>query len=69
VCSLISLSISQLSDLTASDMHTTDVASTSPPNSKGFVNCTSSNNPALNDYEVEVVEIRVTDDELDRIIP
>ncbi len=47
-----------------------DVASTSPPNSAGFISTSvSSTNSALNDYEVEVVEIRVQDGDLDHIIP
>jgi len=46
------------------------VASTSPPNSKGFISTSaSSTNSALTDYEVEVVEIRVQEGELDNIIP
>ena len=47
-----------------------DVASTSPPNSRGFVSTSvSSNNSAITDYEVEVVEIRVQEGELKNIIP
>ncbi|KZT29783.1 hypothetical protein NEOLEDRAFT_1127623 [Neolentinus lepideus HHB14362 ss-1] len=46
------------------------VASTSPPNSFGFVSASaSSTNSCLNDYEVEVVEIRVKEGELHDIIP
>ncbi|KAG5641867.1 hypothetical protein DXG03_004091 [Asterophora parasitica] len=46
------------------------VASTSPPNSKGFISTSaSSTNSALTDYEVEVVEIRVKEGELDYIMP
>jgi len=46
------------------------VASTSPPNSRGFISTSaSSTNSALTDYEVEVVEIRVTEGELSHIIP
>jgi len=46
------------------------VASTSPPNSKGFGSTlATSTNSALTDYEVEVVEIRVQEGELDSIIP
>lgn len=48
-----------------------DVASTSPPTSYGpFSACasTSSSTP-LGDYEIEVVEIRVRDGELNDIIP
>jgi len=46
------------------------VASTSPPNSKGFISTSaSSTNSALTDYEIEVVEIRVREGELDDIIP
>jgi len=46
------------------------VASTSPPNSRGFVSTSvSSNNSAITDYEVEVVEIRVQEGELENIIP
>jgi hypothetical protein len=45
------------------------VASTSPPTSSGaFSACTSTSTP-LGDYEIEVVEIRVRDGELDDIIP
>lgn len=47
-----------------------DVASTSPPNSKGFISTsTSSANSALPDYEVEVVEIRVNEGDLDYLRP
>ena len=47
-----------------------DVASTSPPNSRGFISTSaSSTNSALTDYEVEVVEIRVQEGDLDDIIP
>ncbi|KIJ62910.1 hypothetical protein HYDPIDRAFT_30050 [Hydnomerulius pinastri MD-312] len=46
------------------------VASTSPPGSKGFIsNSWSSTTSSMTDYEVEVVEIRVRDDELYDIIP
>ncbi|EDR04044.1 uncharacterized protein LACBIDRAFT_295136 [Laccaria bicolor S238N-H82] len=46
------------------------VASTSPPNSRGFISTSaSSTNSALTDYEVEVVEIRVQEGDLDDIIP
>ncbi|KAJ3711295.1 hypothetical protein EV361DRAFT_945791 [Lentinula raphanica] len=46
------------------------VASTSPPNSYGFISTSvSSTNSALNDYEVEVVEIRVQEGDLEHIIP
>jgi len=46
------------------------VASTSPPNSTGFISTSvSSTNSALTDYEVEVVEIRVQEGEFDGIIP
>ncbi|KAF8230587.1 hypothetical protein L208DRAFT_1400267 [Tricholoma matsutake] len=46
------------------------VASTSPPNSKGFISTsTSSANSALPDYEVEVVEIRVNEGDLDYLRP
>ncbi|TFK73230.1 hypothetical protein BDN72DRAFT_834890 [Pluteus cervinus] len=46
------------------------VASTSPPNSRGFISTSaSSTNSALTDYEVEVVEIRVKEGELSHIIP
>ncbi|KAK7037812.1 hypothetical protein VNI00_010773 [Paramarasmius palmivorus] len=42
----------------------------SPPNSSGFVSTSvSSTNSALTDYEVDVVEIRVTEGDLDHIIP
>jgi hypothetical protein len=50
-----------------------DVASTSPPTSYGpFSACgsTSTSTPsASGDYEIEVVEIRVRDGELNDIIP
>ncbi|KAH7911362.1 hypothetical protein BJ138DRAFT_933943 [Hygrophoropsis aurantiaca] len=46
------------------------IASTSPPNSKGFIsNSWTSTTSSLTDYEVEVVEIRVGDGELSDIIP
>jgi len=46
------------------------VASTSPPNSRGFISTSvSSTNSAITDYEVEVVEIRVQEGELKNIIP
>ncbi|KAK2460174.1 hypothetical protein APHAL10511_007853 [Amanita phalloides] len=46
------------------------VASTSPPNSRGFVSSSAlSTNSGLPDYEVEVVEIRVKEGDLDGIIP
>jgi hypothetical protein len=46
------------------------IASTSPPNSRGFISSSvSSTNSAMTDYEVEVVEIRVKEGELDDIIP
>ncbi|EMD31301.1 hypothetical protein CERSUDRAFT_119859 [Gelatoporia subvermispora B] len=46
------------------------VASTSPPNAAGFVcSSVSSTNSSLMDYEVEVVEIRVKEGELNDIIP
>ncbi|KAH9925469.1 hypothetical protein B0H21DRAFT_700922 [Amylocystis lapponica] len=46
------------------------VASTSPPNASGFVSSSvSSANSSMMDYEVEVVEIRVKEGELDDIIP
>ncbi|KAJ7802466.1 hypothetical protein B0H14DRAFT_3092212 [Mycena olivaceomarginata] len=46
------------------------LASTSPPNSTGFISTSvSSTNSALTDYEVEVVEIRVQEGEFDGIIP
>jgi len=43
--------------------------STSPPNSSGFVSTSPSTNSAIDNYEVEVVEIRVKEGDLDRIIP
>lgn len=46
-----------------------DVASTSPPGSRGFVSNSWSTTSSITDYEVEVVEIRVRDDELYDIIP
>ncbi|PPQ95461.1 hypothetical protein CVT26_008480 [Gymnopilus dilepis] len=46
------------------------IASTSPPNSRGFISSSvGSTNSALTDYEVEVVEIRVNPGDLDDIIP
>ncbi|PFH51099.1 hypothetical protein AMATHDRAFT_75180 [Amanita thiersii Skay4041] len=46
------------------------IASTSPPNSRGFVSSSAlSTSSGLTDYEVEVVEIRVAEGDLDRIIP
>ncbi|PPQ84016.1 hypothetical protein CVT25_000562 [Psilocybe cyanescens] len=46
------------------------IASTSPPNSRGFISSSvSSNNSAMTDYEVEVVEIRVKEGDLEDIIP
>ncbi|KAJ4464935.1 hypothetical protein J3R30DRAFT_3396325 [Lentinula aciculospora] len=46
------------------------VASTSPPNASGFISTSvSSTNSALTDYEVEVVEIRVQEGDLEHIIP
>jgi hypothetical protein len=46
-----------------------DVASTSPPNAKGFVpGSYSSNDSSLGGYEVEVVEIRVKEGEFDDIL-
>ncbi|KAF9262425.1 hypothetical protein L218DRAFT_960240 [Marasmius fiardii PR-910] len=42
----------------------------SPPNSSGFVSTSvSSTHSTLSDYEVEVVEIRVQEGELNHIIP
>ena len=47
-----------------------DVASTSPSNPRGFVSSSvSSTNSSMMDYEVEVVEIRVREGELNDIIP
>jgi len=45
------------------------VASTSPPNVSGFIATPLSTNSCLNDYEIEVVEIRVKEGELKDIIP
>ncbi|KIM39306.1 hypothetical protein M413DRAFT_447249 [Hebeloma cylindrosporum] len=46
------------------------IASTSPPNARGFISSSvSSTNSAMTDYEVEVVEIRVKPGDLDDIIP
>ncbi|KAK7461702.1 hypothetical protein VKT23_008129 [Stygiomarasmius scandens] len=45
------------------------VASTSPPNSGFMPSSFSSTHSALNEYEVEVVEIRVQEGELQHIIP
>ena len=46
-----------------------DVASTSPPTSTGAFSACGSTSTSLGDYEIEVVEIRVRDGELDDIIP
>jgi hypothetical protein len=46
-----------------------DVASTSPPTSSGAFSGCASTSTSLGDYEIEVVEIRVRDGELDDIIP
>jgi len=45
------------------------VASTSPPTSTGAFSTCASTSTSLGDYEIEVVEIRVRDGELDDIIP
>lgn len=45
------------------------IASTSPPNSRGFVSSSVSSTASFLDYEVEVVEIRVDEGYLDNIIP
>ncbi|RXW18766.1 hypothetical protein EST38_g7081 [Candolleomyces aberdarensis] len=46
------------------------IASTSPPNSRGFLSTSaSSTNSAMTDYEVEVVEIRIQEGEIHNIIP
>ncbi|KZT73567.1 hypothetical protein DAEQUDRAFT_721626 [Daedalea quercina L-15889] len=46
------------------------VASTSPPNGSGFISSSvSSANSSMTDYEVEVVEIRVKEGELNDILP
>ncbi|TFY67824.1 hypothetical protein EVJ58_g1381 [Rhodofomes roseus] len=46
------------------------VASTSPPNGSGFISSSvSSTNSSMMDYEVEVVEIRVKEGELNDILP
>ncbi|EPS95950.1 hypothetical protein FOMPIDRAFT_1025580 [Fomitopsis schrenkii] len=46
------------------------VASTSPPNGAGFISSSvSSTNTSMMDYEVEVVEIRVKEGELNDILP
>lgn len=46
-----------------------DIASTSPPSSKGFISASaSSTNSALTDYEVEVVEIRIQEGEIYNLI-
>ncbi|KAI9431114.1 hypothetical protein H4582DRAFT_2010983 [Lactarius indigo] len=45
------------------------VASTSPPTSTGVFSACGSTSTSLGDYEIEVVEIRVRDGELDDIIP
>lgn len=46
------------------------IASTSPPNSRGFLSTSAaSTNSAMTDYEVEVVEIRIQEGEIHNIIP
>ncbi|KAI0246064.1 hypothetical protein BJV78DRAFT_1258032 [Lactifluus subvellereus] len=45
------------------------VASTSPPTSTGAFSACGSTSTSLGDYEIEVVEIRVGEGELDDIIP
>lgn len=45
------------------------IASTSPPNSRGFVSSSVSSTTSFPDYEVEVVEIRVDEGYLNNIIP
>ncbi|KAH9955892.1 hypothetical protein BC827DRAFT_1261921 [Russula dissimulans] len=45
------------------------IASTSPPTSTGTFSACASTSTSLGDYEIEVVEIRVRDGELDDIIP
>jgi len=45
------------------------VASTSPPTTSGAFSACASTSTSLGDYEIEVVEIRVRDGELDDIIP
>jgi len=45
------------------------VASTSPPTSSGAFSGCAPTSTSLGDYEIEVVEIRVRDGELDDIIP
>jgi hypothetical protein len=45
------------------------VASTSPPNARGFISSSVSSTNSVTDYEVEVVEIRVKPGDLDDIIP
>ena len=49
-------------------LYSTDITSTSPPNAKGTAFSSSSSNP-INDYEVDVVEIRVEEGEYADIIP
>lgn len=46
-----------------------DIASTSPPNSRGFVSSSASSTASFPDYEVEVVEIRVDEGYLSKIMP
>lgn len=46
-----------------------DVASTSPPNAKGCCGMPASSYNPMNDYEVDVVEIRVKEGEYADIIP
>jgi len=45
------------------------IASTSPPNARGFAPSSVSSNSTMADYEVEVVEIRVREGEIYDIIP
>lgn len=47
-----------------------DIASTSPPSSRGFISTSASSTySAMTDYEVEVVEIRIREGEIHDIIP
>jgi len=46
------------------------IASTSPPNAPGFISSSATSaNSGYNDYEIEVVEIRVDESDLDCLMP
>jgi hypothetical protein len=73
-CSSLSIMSSFLTttstDLAFALFHRADMASTSPPSSKRFISTSASSvSSGLPDYEVDVVEIRVREGELEDIIP